>query len=261
MPQNGVNSIREDRSGAIWAGTWQGVVRIAGGRIDRVIDRRSGLAADYVSSLLCLENGSLWAGGTAGLTLLESGQVRQRIGAADGLVVDGIEALTEDRDGNIWVGTDGGGAVKIAQGGFTTYSQADGLVGHPSTILESQAGELVVVAKTEDEVRLNLWRGNGFKPFQPAFPSQGAGWGVGQTAFQARNKEWWIAKANGLFRFLAAGSVSALHRKSPVAAYGMTSRAPGPYKAFEDSRGDVWIACPEVGEPRARALEPAVGLD
>ncbi len=242
VPQNGVSSIRQDRSGAIWAGTWQGVVRIAGGRIDRVIDRRSGLAADYVSSLLCLENGSLWAGGTAGLTLLESGQVRQRIGAADGLVVDGIEALTEDREGNIWVGTDGGGAVKIATGGFTTYSQAEGLAGRPSTILESQAGELVVVAKTEDDVRLNLWRGNGFKPFQPAFPSPGAGWGMGQTAFQARNKEWWIAKANGLFRFLAVGSVSGLHRKAPVAAYGVSSRAPGPYKAFEDSRGDVWIA-------------------
>ncbi len=131
--------------------------------------------------------------------------------------------------------------VKIAQSGFTTFSQSDGLVGRPSTILQSQAGELVVVAKTEDDIQLNLWQGKRFRPLQPAFPSRGAGWGIGQVAFQARDREWWIAR-NGLFRFPAAAGVSGLDRRAPASAYGVSPRAPGPYKAFEDSRGDVWMA-------------------
>jgi ligand-binding sensor domain-containing protein len=120
-----------------------------------VLTRSKGLVAEYLYSLLPLENGELWFGGTGGVTVTDSeGNVRRTITGADGLGTDDVEALARDSHGNIWVGTDGAGAVKIAQSGFTMFSQRDGIGGHPSAILESRAGEQVLITKTAQRLRI-----------------------------------------------------------------------------------------------------------
>jgi ligand-binding sensor domain-containing protein len=44
-------------------------------------------------------------------------------GKPQGLPTNSIKALEADKDGNFWLGSDGGGALKLARDGFTSFPQ------------------------------------------------------------------------------------------------------------------------------------------
>jgi ligand-binding sensor domain-containing protein len=57
-----------------------------------------------------------------------SGAVRVRqYGVSHGRASANIAALTEDSHGDVWIGTDGGGAMRLAAAGFTSYGREEGL--------------------------------------------------------------------------------------------------------------------------------------
>ncbi|HXK01672.1 MAG TPA: two-component regulator propeller domain-containing protein [Verrucomicrobiae bacterium] len=241
LPANEVTAVRQDRTGAIWVGTFLGAARLRDGRAELVLNRKSGLAAEYLYAILPLENGNLWLAGTGGVTVVNSaGSIQRKIIGADGLVVDDIEALALDASGNVWVGTDGAGAAKIAQSGFATYSHKDGIEGRPSAILESRAGDLVLITKTDEKLGVYVRRGERFHLVRALASRQKFGWGAGQIAIEGTEHDWWIA-SGGLFRFAAAPAAVDLAVRAPQM---MDTGVPGalPLKVFEDSRGDVWLA-------------------
>jgi ligand-binding sensor domain-containing protein/two-component sensor histidine kinase len=243
LPANQVTAVREDRSGALWATTWRGAARIVNGHVDRVLDRSGGLAGEYLYTLLPLDNGDIWFAGVGGVTVVDAaGVVQRRMAGADGLVVDDVEALAQDAAGNIWVGTDGGGAIKIAQSGFTSYAEPDGILGHPSALFESRSGELVLLTKTDDALRWYVWSGARFRLVRTLSSKRHFGWGAGQVAFQGASGDWWITTTAGLFRFAASPSIAGVETETPVPVAIGPPGAPAPLKIFEDSRGDIWMA-------------------
>src|SRR5262249_28789228 len=113
-----------------------------------------------------------------------------------------ITALTEDRDGNIWIGTKGTGVMRMAAGGFVTYSFEDGLeklVTDGGNVFESSGGERYALFRSV----ISRFDGRRFTPTRLDFLRDiwYYAWGAGRHGLRDRNGEWWIATGQGLCRF------------------------------------------------------------
>jgi PAS domain S-box-containing protein len=125
-----VITIREDRSGNIWAGTYNhGLLRL---------DRRTGkfqtyrhnaadpysLSNDIVTRLLVDHDGTLWVATNDGLNRFNAATGRFTVYKPDPprRIVDYLE-LVEDQKGALWLGTDSSGLHRFdpATGQFTSY--------------------------------------------------------------------------------------------------------------------------------------------
>jgi PAS domain S-box-containing protein len=120
-----VDSLVVDPTGALWAASNNGVVRVAaeGTRVFTVAD---GLPSDIANVVLVDRRGTLWAGTRGGLARFEGGRFRA-FTTRDGLSHDHVRALADDRDGNLWIGTLGGGLSRLTDGTFSRLDQAAGL--------------------------------------------------------------------------------------------------------------------------------------
>jgi PAS domain S-box-containing protein len=126
-----VITITEDRSGNLWAGTYNhGLLRL---------DRRTGkfqtyrhdsadpysLSNDIVTRLLVDHNGTLWVATNDGLNRFDPATGRFTVYKPDPprRIVDYLE-LVEDRKGALWLGTDSSGLHRFdpATGQFITYA-------------------------------------------------------------------------------------------------------------------------------------------
>src|SRR6266404_397544 len=146
LPNNDIRALLVDRQGRLWVGTTHGLCLFnwepaANGQIvARVFRKEDGLASKNITSLLQSADGSLWVGNFGGLSHLPFNGSNSNPAAlkevspfrsytkAQGLDDIGIRALAEDLDGNLWLGSDSSGAVRITRAGFTTFSEADGLL-------------------------------------------------------------------------------------------------------------------------------------
>lgn len=122
----GVLCMLEDRDGNVWAGTFQGVVRID--RQGRVSPFRlaHGLPYPEVLSLLEDRDGSIWVGlGGGGVCQFSDGLITPYT-SVNGLPHDMARAVILDPDGTLWVGTDGG-LARIKGHQVETLSRDQGL--------------------------------------------------------------------------------------------------------------------------------------
>ncbi|MEE8526310.1 MAG: two-component regulator propeller domain-containing protein, partial [Thermoanaerobaculia bacterium] len=119
-------TIYQDRAGAVWIGTNNGLSRLAeDGSMThyRVADGLPGLD---VRSLLEDRDGNLWIGTeTDGLARLRGDEITS-FTSADGLAGNGVFVMLEDSRGGLWFGTDGG-LSRLRDGRFQTLTVADGL--------------------------------------------------------------------------------------------------------------------------------------
>ncbi len=246
-----IMALLEDRAGRLWVATRFGLVRMdpASGSPLGVYTIKDGLPAVRVQSLLETSDGRLWVGTSEGLAEWTpghspGGREFQSYTAAEGLSANGVEALAEDRDRNLWVGTYGGGVMKVARGGFTTFSEPGWGPGGGSLAI-GRRGELIAVYnRPRTEPGITRFDGRRFLPIRPAWPGQTvSGWGGGQVALQDRAGEWWIATGRGLCRFARTDRVEQLAGAHPIAVYttrdGLHSN--NIFRVFEDSRGGIWI--------------------
>jgi len=120
-----VLALREDREGRLWAGTDQGLYRLAGGRWTSYA-ARDGLPAGDVRSILEDREGRLWIGTDGGGLARLDGSRFVTLTTRDGLPSDHLRALLEDRDGTLWVATYGGLAA-LRDGRFASYTTREGL--------------------------------------------------------------------------------------------------------------------------------------
>jgi ligand-binding sensor domain-containing protein/signal transduction histidine kinase len=255
LPHPDVRALLQDREGRLWAGTRQGVCRIlpdrslAGRQTQDVCAAVPGLTVGIIHSLHESSDGVLWAGSNGLLMAWVPGIAGvSHYTARNGLPGYGtpILAMAEDLTGNLWTG--GFGAIRIAKGGFRTYSERDGLDSRfILSILEDRGGKLWVVSNGANGRIYNRFDGTKFHPIRPDVPSAIAwGWGAGQITLQARSGEWWVPTAMGVFRFPPRCDFHTAGAARPSAVYEAANSV---YAVFEDSRGGVWMSFQILATP------------
>lgn len=163
-----VSALLPAPDGALWVGTWSGLVRLAPmtmaiSRLPLEAPGQVGVPAAYISSLLFDGAGRLWVGGFGvGIRVLEWSPARgepvvRRVGKPEGLPNNGVDALVLDGRGTVWVSTDDGlahvepaslavHAYGTPQGvGIRTYWTGAGTLAADGHVLFGGAGGLAIV--------------------------------------------------------------------------------------------------------------------
>jgi signal transduction histidine kinase/streptogramin lyase len=120
-----VQAMHQDRSGALWFGTNQGLARLQDG-VTQLFTTREGLSSEDVRVIAEDTSGDLWIGGFGGVARLHNGQFT-RWTKVDGLPSNNIWSMYIDSDQVLWIGTYDGGLARFKEGKFTSYSERDGL--------------------------------------------------------------------------------------------------------------------------------------
>jgi signal transduction histidine kinase/ligand-binding sensor domain-containing protein len=128
LPQNTVAAIAKTRSGYIWLGTVEGLVRFDGVRFTVFNSSNTpAIRSNLITALLEDRNGTLWIGTDGGgLAYLRNGNFGV-YGKNRGLSDEHVTCLLEDEQGTLWIGTDGGGLDRFQDGRFEIVSRPDGL--------------------------------------------------------------------------------------------------------------------------------------
>lgn len=205
---------------------------------------RTGRIPPTLSIGVVLRDGSFTLGGGAGL--VDAGRDPRRAawrvyGGGDGLPTGPVNAIAEDAAGNVWLGTTVG-LARIAAGGFTSWTTADGLA--RSAVVEVfDGGDGRPCVRTQEEAAFECLGDEGsFRPLRlrhdPALTY--FGWGWRQTTLHARDGRWWVASGSGVLRYPAAATLAAVRDGTPAL---LRAGLPGGnvFRIFEDRAGTVWV--------------------
>jgi len=125
-----LRAVYEDRTGALWAGTYSGLIRFKDGRATRWGSTNSPLTGQPIAAIFEDRAGKLWIGaareyGEGGLFRFDNESfVVYR--TTEGLVFNDVRCIVEDREGALWVGGVGG-MSRFKDGRFTNYTTDNGL--------------------------------------------------------------------------------------------------------------------------------------
>ena len=249
-----ITALMEDQDGRIWMGMRRdekgGVCVLDPADTENPVKKcystKDGLSSNRIRDIFQTSDGQMWLATVPGLCRWQgedSDSVCKTYTEKNDLCSN-ILTLAEDKDGNLWTGSPCG-AKRIARYGFTTYNATDGLhYDHANSIFENSAGELFVTAFPKSERTLSRFNGDNFSLVKlnrlPDYVDY-HGWGWQQTVLQDSRGAWWIPTGYGLFRSPDNTSFINLARasleKQETGAKGLE-----PFRLFEDSRGDIWMA-------------------
>lgn len=131
LPGTRIQTAFRDRSGSLWIGTNNGLVRYASSKLDR-FPLTDPLATASILSILEDHEGNLWVGTESnGLHILRDERFRT-LGSRDGLSSDSTTTVVEDAAGTLWIGTSGYGLNAVTHSGATfsktkTFTVGNGL--------------------------------------------------------------------------------------------------------------------------------------
>jgi signal transduction histidine kinase/ligand-binding sensor domain-containing protein len=190
-------------------------------------------------------DGRIWIGTFGGVTVVEGGRLRN-FGVAEGLSVAPAGPALEDAAGNLWLRSEGGGAMRIAAGGWTSFDVGDGLGdAFVRSIQETGEGELFVVTGLETP-HLARWVGERFVSWPMTLAPGGArggvlGWGWRQIAAEDPDGDWWFG-GHRLYRYARPARLEDLARSPPKAVYDQRDGVgTDVFRIFVDRAGDLWI--------------------
>ncbi len=275
LPVNAVLSLAQSRTGDIWIGTANGLVRFDGERF-RTLDRRNSpaLRHDDVEALAEDESGALWIGTLGGLNVLRGGVMTSwRLAANEpcilslfihsGIVWVGTErglyrvdprypetvALTKSgrvravsaaADGTILVGTEEG-LRSLGASGLAPYAPATNGLGRILSISPEPDGSLWL--GTSHGI-YSLARGKLVQAEEGGRPT------VIRTILRTRGGIVWIGAREGLFR---------LENGKPRLASPSLANEVVP-ALLEDRDGDLWVATVSSGLVRV-GRDPVLTVD
>jgi signal transduction histidine kinase/ligand-binding sensor domain-containing protein len=236
LPGSRIQALYFDHEGSLWIGTNGGLVRFAGGKLDK-LPVTDPLASASILSLLEDHEGNLWVGTeTGGLHILRDQRFRN-IGTREGLSSDNTTTVVEDHAGTLWVGTGGSGLDalrRMASGAFSAriYTVRDGLL---SDVILSLAaapnGDLWV--GTPDG--LNLIRSGQVNSFTSA---DGLPDDFVRSLLVDADGSLWIGTRRGLTHWMDAPAGTQM--ETYTQATGLGSDLVG--AMARDSRGSLWVA-------------------
>lgn len=117
--------IHQDRNGAFWFATNEGVLRYDGAAVTRFTDE-DGLPDKEVKAILEARDGTLWFATNKGVAAFKNGKFAA-LTDKGGLTVDQSRIIYEDDKGILWIGSYDGGLWRFAGGKLTHYTVESGL--------------------------------------------------------------------------------------------------------------------------------------
>ncbi len=138
----GDSKVYEDREGAVWLGSADGLRQLRDGKFERLSQGRAGMGLGNVLSMCMDREGSLWVGlETNGFARLKKTRVAT-LTEEDGLPHNSVLSAFQDSRGDIWIGT-AVGFSKWSGGRVYSHTELNGFpIRHVSAIAEDRAGNL-----------------------------------------------------------------------------------------------------------------------
>jgi ligand-binding sensor domain-containing protein/signal transduction histidine kinase len=270
LPGSQVWAIAQDRSGYIWIGTNEGLVRFDGVRF--VSGRQLGLARlpnASVRALFVARDGSVWVGfGTGSIGQLKDGRL-QTYTMDDGLPPGVVAGLVEDRHGSIWAAT-ANGLYRLTGGRWTRVAlDADGPERAVNTVYTDRHGRLWAgtragTYRSESDTPTRFERVTAVPSLSLAGDDAGNVWSVGEASLMLlsastprtvvevaaygprrrmvadRQGRLWVGShGDGLLRVTpGAGAVVEAFSRPGVSNYDDI------LAVFEDREGNIWVGTP-----------------
>ncbi|HEV7556142.1 MAG TPA: two-component regulator propeller domain-containing protein, partial [Kofleriaceae bacterium] len=213
LPSDDVRDLVVARDGAVWIGTFKGVVRVSNGNVAPGPAELAGVA---VFAIVEDRHADVWFGSQAGLARVHAGTLSTiDMPAGDPSVV----RLLSDRDGNLWIGQPRGLLRLGDDGRIESLHPLDARV---LALVEDRQGDVWIGT----ELGLDELSDSDMLPISAAEGlTDEAVYGVFEDSKGAR----WIGATGGLFRWpdgAAPVNVSTEHKTV--------------YAIHEDAHGDVW---------------------
>ncbi len=235
LPQGSAEAIVQSRSGYLWIGTQEGLVRFNGAEF-KVFDKGNtqGLRHNRILELFEDSKGSLWIGTEGGGAARYRDGEFKAFGIADGLTNDVVRAFAEDRLGSIWMGTanglfrfDGSRFRAHELGGMDPAATRD--MSSVSALLRRRDGTLLA------GTRGGLWRvdeiGGTAVPLVDGRTNESV-----RALLEDRRGALWVATNRGLC--VVTGDAGAT-TTAVLASPGLDATSVGVF--LEDRDGNVWL--------------------
>lgn len=245
--------VAADASGRVWVASFDRLCRLAedargAARCLKVLD---GSASEYVNGLRRAGDGRLLVSSLRGLWELDGEKLTRlyQNGRDEGYPQGDC---VEDVEKNLWVATSGGGVMKLTRNGFTRFPETE--QGGYGVVSLGEDGRGRVLAAGGDGV-LHRLEGDTFRRARLRVPPGATfNWLTSAVYPDREGQVWSLTTTSGLFRFGAAEDLESLARAAPAARYGAATGLPSDafFRAFEDSRGDLWFST--IGAERDRLL-------
>ena len=229
-----VRTVIQDREGAVWAGTDNGLLRLKGGRFIRV-DGTATIPQLAVHALFEDRDGRIWVGGSKLLTIQGSTVTEYTLrGEAS---QNRVKSITQTRDGTLWVGTVTG-LIRLLPG-RKVFERVAGI-----------DGTVRVLRQAEDGV---LWIGTiGLGAFTSAdgklIPITAPAALPSNTVlnfFEDSERNFWIGTQAGMMRLTRAD----------VGIVPLPKAADSDFETiYRDPRGGFWIGSTQLFEMQNGSL-------
>ncbi len=221
--------------GAVWLAGGAGVLRYAGGRVERAFDEAGLPVAESTSFAVTRDSRQrLWIATERGLLLL-AGSTRRFFSRADGLPGDLVSAIAEDPEG-LWIGTSLG-LARLEGERVTIPPAARPLAGMwIRSLLRDRDGNLWIGTRGNGAYRL---RGDRLDALTA---TQGLPNDLVRQIYEDRDGAVWIVTAGGLARLT----------DGPVTTWTTTQGLPSRFvwAVHEDRSGTLWIGTSGGGVAR-----------
>ena len=139
--QGDVRLMLPSRSGELWVGTLDSILRVAQGEVFSAHKARD--AGEYPAALAEGADGTVWAGTFGGFLLRWNGARFERLEPPDRSSLGRLWALWPRADGGLWIGTSDGGLLRWQEGKFRRFTTREGLPSpNVNQVLEDRQGNL-----------------------------------------------------------------------------------------------------------------------
>lgn len=224
LPHGSVYELIQTRSGYIWIGTPEGLVRFDGVRFtlfDQLVTGK--LPASGIHTLYEDRDETLWVGTTRGLVQIRN-NANPAITAVQDLPASLISSVLRGSKNDLWIGTDGRGVMRIRNGAVTNFSTSNGLShNYVTSIVEDSNGGIWVGTQQG----LNRFKDDGITVYKSA---HGLGHDYVVTLYEDTDRSLLIGTPDGLTRF--RGEVFAPYSKLLKTRVNTVKR---------DRHGNLWL--------------------
>jgi len=221
-PGTNALGLYEDRTGALWVGTADGLWHWQPNpRRFYPLSRQ----ANGIQGLAETDDGAVLISMAGGLRRLRDGRAEMAYQFPASMQNENAYDVLRDRDGGLWVGTSARGLVHVHQGVTDVFAEVDGLSGNRiSGIVEDREGS-IWVATLEG---LDRFRAPAAVVFTPR---QGLPAAIVQSVLAASDGSVWVGTGKGVSRLMG---------NRVITGDGLPAAAVA--SLYQDRRGRVWIS-------------------